>query len=143
MCAAAFIVRLTDCGACASGVQAPRAPMRALEQLTLPMRHGGFGLHIVDATAADAALLAGAEKAEAVMSAAPEKCKPLAGASRAPLAAAWQRVWDDVGVECKWDESARELPPVFVRAGLGKTMQGQVSRVVGDRAPAGAPRSSR
>ena len=74
MCAVASIFRLSDGGASASGVQARHAPMLALEQLTLRMRHGGNGLHAVAATMADAALLADATQAEAEMDAA-EKCK--------------------------------------------------------------------
>ena len=41
-----------------------------------------------------------------------------------------------MGAECSWDESARELPPDFMRDVLGKMVQGQVWRVVGDRADA-------
>lgn len=39
--------------------------MHAFEQLTLHIRHGGISLHNATATTADAALLAGAAKAEA------------------------------------------------------------------------------
>lgn len=113
----------------------PAAPPRLLEQLTLPIRHGGFGLHTTSAVESDAALLAGAAKAQLAMADAPAAFRPLDGAARPPLAAAWERVWDGVGDVGNWGDAARALPPEFVKTQLSH-VQGVVRRAVGDRAGA-------
>ena len=103
--------------------------MRALEQLMLPMRHGGSGLHTVDATTVNAFDLGGRDEG-------PEM-QAICGTPRTRrLRRHGKHMWDIVSAECRWDESARELPSEFMRDVLGRTVQGQVWRIVSDCAGA-------
>lgn len=111
------------------------ASARAVQQLRLPLRHGGFGLRDATPLVAAAALVAGASKAQAAMQNGPAVCQPFSGALRPALLSAWQRVYDDAAGECEWEESARDLPAEFVLEAL-PGVQKAVSRVVGDRAGA-------
>ena len=108
---------------------------RALEQMQLPLRHGGFGLRLASALEADAAILSAAAKGQAAVASGQASCQPLAGAARVPFLATWHRVYDAVAAECEWDPSARDLPPEFVRDTLPHVQQ-IVSRLLGDRAGA-------
>lgn len=108
---------------------------RAVQQLRLPLRHGGFGLRDATPLVAAAALVAGASKAQAAMQNGPAVCRPFSGALRPALLLAWQRVYDDAAGECEWEESARNLPADFVLEAL-PGVQKAVSKVVGDRAGA-------
>jgi hypothetical protein len=86
----------------------------AAQQMKLPIRHGGFGLRDTVSVVADAALVAGASKAQAAMEGGLDACKPFSGAARPALLAAWHRVFDDVGAACEWDASVRDPSPEFV-----------------------------
>ena len=130
--AVAAIFRLPTPGVAAN---ATTASDRALEQMKLPLRHGGFGLRSVSALEADAALVSAAAKAQAAVATGPEACHPFTGAARPPLLAAWHRVFDNVADACEWDPPARELPAAFVRDALPH-VQSCVSRIIGDRAGA-------
>ena len=98
----------------------PGVASPARQQLSLPMRHGGFGLRRTDAAAADAALLAGAASAQTALAAAPACLQPLAdgSASRAELLPRWQALHDAHAGNCGWDDAARDLPAGFVREQL-------------------------
>ena len=108
------------------------ASERAVQQLRLPLRHGGFGLRDATSLVADAALVAGASKAQAAMKEGLDACKPFSGAVRPMLLQTWQRVFDDAAAECEWERSARDLPDEFIDAVLPR-VQKAVSRAVGDR----------
>ena len=88
-----------------------------LEQLTLPLRHAGFGLRVTTADDADAALLSGVAAAEATMAAGHPSFRPLADGSavRASLLQRWHRLYDAYGERCGWLEDGRDLPADFVR----------------------------
>ena len=114
------------------------APEPLLAQITLPVRHGGFGLRTTSSVQADAALLAGAAKAQHAMADAAASSRPFDGASRPALQEAWTRVWaelGDAGSPEKWGDAARALPSEFVSGRLA-SVQGEVSRAVQDRAGA-------
>jgi hypothetical protein len=111
------------------------ASARAVRQLRLPLRHGGFGLRDATSLVADAAFVAGASKAQVAMKEGLDVCKPFSGALRLALLQAWQRVFDGAAGECEWEQSARDLPTEFVDVVLPR-VQKAVSRVVGDRAGA-------
>ena len=68
------------------------------------------------------------------MACGPAACRPFAGASRAPLLAAWRRVYGEKEVReaCGWDAAARDLPEDFVRGQL-PFVQAAVTRAVADR----------
>ena len=106
--------------------------VRAVQQLKLALRHGGFGLREATSLIADAALVAGASKAQGAMKEGPDVCKPFSGAMRRLLLQAWQRVFDAMADACEWEQSARDLPAEFVDAVLPR-VQKAVSRVVGDQ----------
>lgn len=112
---------------------AASAPLRT--QMLLPLRHGGFGLRGTTPVEANAALVAGASKAQAAMQGGQTACKPFSGATRESLLTAWQAVWDLAAGDCEWDVRARDLPPDFVLETL-PSVQSVVSRLVGDRAGA-------
>ena len=97
------------------GVAACRPDL--LEQLTLPLRHGGFGLHAMCETEADAALLSGAAIGQNVMAEGPVACRPLEpdSAMRAQLLPRWQRVHEQCHEQCGWIEEAINLPPEFIK----------------------------
>ena len=82
----------------------------ALMQVALAIRHGGIGFRAITTVGADAALLAGAAKAEAAMADAPPQRRPRAGASRAPLLHAWHRVHDAVARNVIKTAADRDLP---------------------------------
>jgi hypothetical protein len=106
--------------------------LTAVQQLKLPLRHGGFGLREATSLVADAALVAGASKAQAAMKDGLDACKPFSSAMRPEMQQTFQRVHDVVAEECKWGPDARDLPSAFVEAQLPGA-QKQVSRVEGDR----------
>ena len=121
--------------ACDDPARACGTAGREREQMTLPLRHGGFGLRVVTAVEADAALASGAAKAQAAMAQGPAACRPFEGASRAPLLETWRRVFDDVAADCKWEPDARDLPEDFVRDVLPRA-QHDVGLAIGNRAGA-------
>jgi hypothetical protein len=142
LAAVAAIFRL-PCEAAAgpAGSRMPACP--ELQQLTLALRHGGFGFRAATAVEADAAFLAGASRAQAAMlghpGAAPTDPRPPSSfrpfdeaSSRASLLATWRALVDDVGHQCGLDATARDLPADVVRDVLPQ-MQRAVSRVVSDR----------
>ena len=108
---------------------------RAREQMTLPLRHAGFGLRKVQAVEADAALLSGAARAQAAMCDGPEACQPFSSAARPALLAAWHGVHDFGEASSEWGPGARDLPSQFVADDL-PFMQTTISRLVGDQAGA-------
>ncbi|MES2940453.1 MAG: reverse transcriptase domain-containing protein, partial [Pseudomonadota bacterium] len=112
-----------------------RGAERARQQMTLPLRHGGLGLRVVQAVEADAALLSGAAKAQAAMLDGPEACRPFCGASRPPLLARWPAVHAFGDPSAEWGPGAVELPDQFVLDTL-PLVQTTVSRLVGDSAGA-------
>jgi hypothetical protein len=63
-----------------------------LEQMVLPLRHGGFGLRMTSLLEADAALLSGAATAQAALDGGKDSCLPFDGGRRHSLLAVWQRV---------------------------------------------------
>jgi hypothetical protein len=130
LAAVATIFRLPAPGTAAG---ADTASERAIAQMQLPLRHGGFGLRSVSALEADAALVSSVAMAQAAVAAGPEACHPLAGAARPAVMAAWHRVYDDVAATCEWEPPLRDLPFAFVRDTLPH-VQSVVSRIVGDRA---------
>ena len=111
------------------------APCRPdlLEQLTLPLRHAGFGLHVMSETEADAALLTGAAIGQNVMAEGPAACRPLepGSAMRALLLPRWQRVHAECHADCGWIEEAVDLDPEFVKHML-PTAAHDVARAVTD-----------
>ena len=108
---------------------------RARKQMTLPLRHAGFGLRAVQAVEADAALLSGAARAQAAMRDGPVACQPFSGAARPALLAAWHGVHDFGEASSEWGPGARDLSSQFVADDL-PFMQTTISRLVGDRAGA-------
>ena len=109
--------------------------IRAVQQLKLPFRHGGFALREATALVADAAMVAGASKAQAAMKEGPDECKPLSSAARPMLLETWLRVCNEVADAMEWDQDARSLAPEFVDTQL-HLAQKLVSRFEGDRAGA-------
>ena len=133
--ATAALFRLSAGPGAAAPTGVTTAPPNLLQQITLPVRHGGFGLQTTSPVEADAALLSGAAKAQHAMAAAAVRSRPFDGASRPALQAAWDRVWDgvgDAGSPAEWGDEARALPPEFVSGRLAR-VQGEVSRAVQDR----------
>ena len=108
------------------------ASTTVLQQMVLPLRHGGLGLRMTSSIEADAALLSGAAMAEAAMYGGKDTCMPFNGASRPPLLEVWRRVFDDCADDCGWGPDMRNLPDSFVEETLSQ-VQHRVSRVVGDR----------
>jgi hypothetical protein len=106
-----------------------------LEQMVLPLRHGGFGLRMTSSLEADAALLSGAATAQAALDGGKDFCLPFDGGRRHSLLAVWQRVYDETSDTCGWTADTRDLPASFVEETL-PLVQHRVSRVVGDRAGA-------
>ena len=106
---------------------------RARKQMTLPLRHAGFGLGAVQAVEADAALLSGAARAQAAMQDGPVACQPFSGAARPALLAAWHGVHAFGDASSEWGPGALELPSQFVADDL-PIMQTVISRLVGDQA---------
>lgn len=86
--AAASIFELQDVGG--------QDEARARRQLTLPLRHAGFGLRRTSAAEAKAALLAGIGAADTAVAAGPDTFRRLDG----PLKPQLQEYWDDVRAEC-------------------------------------------
>jgi hypothetical protein len=83
----------------------PYSAVDARAQLALPLRHGGFGLQVMSARVADAAFLAAAALAQAVVQHPP--FRPFNGASRGRLAPLWARVHAAglpaaPGASCAW-----------------------------------------
>ena len=133
--ATAALFRLSAGPDAAAPAGVSTAPPALLEQITLPVRHGGFGLHTTSSVEADAALLSGAAKAQHAMAGAAASSRPFDGNSRPALQAAFDRVWGDIGdagSPAKWGDASRPLPPEFV-AGRLAGVQGEVSRAVQDR----------
>lgn len=84
-------------------------PGRELEQMLLPIRHGGFGLRSSTALEADAAFLSGAAAAQLVMADALRQFRPFHTMRAAQLRNQWQRVYDDMSDTCKWPEGSRAM----------------------------------
>lgn len=105
---------------------------REAQQLSLPLRHGGFGLNFSSALQADAALVSGASMAQSALTGSMAALLPFEGRARAPLVAVWQRVFDAAAEACGWEQSARDLS-VALAEGILPGVQSAVSRVVGDR----------
>jgi len=140
--AVAAIFRL-PCSAAAGPAGARMPACLELQQLTLALRHGGFGFRATTAVEADAAFLAGASRAQAAMLGDPDapptdphppsSFRPFdEAASRASLLTKWRAVFDEVGPACGLDAAARDLPADVVRDVLPQ-MQRAASRVVSDR----------
>jgi hypothetical protein len=70
-------------------VDLPADPVVA--QLTLPLRFGGFGLHVTTTLEANAAVLAAASTAEVAMHSAPAPFRPFHPGS--PICASLMRQW--------------------------------------------------
>lgn len=116
----------------AIGPGATATQSEVLAQLCLPERVGGFGLRTTSETAAGAALVACAARAQAALAEAPEALQPLRGASRVPILATWQAVHKEVDDACGWGAAARGLPPEFERDRAPR-VQNEVARVLADR----------
>jgi hypothetical protein len=110
--------------------QLPNSADRSL--LTLPVRWAGFGLRVASRTEADAAYLTAAAVTQAAVAAGPEAFQPFSGATRAPLAVKWRRVFDDVAEPCGWDPIMRDLGDPVV-TGVLPTAQRVVARAIADR----------
>jgi hypothetical protein len=107
-------------------------PGRALDQLVLPCRHGGFGLRASTATEAHAAFLSGAASAQLVMAEAPRHFRPFDGPGVASLRQTWRGVFDDFATDCGWQQGARVLSAHTVRHVL-PVVQRDVARCSADR----------
>ena len=104
-----------------------------VQQLSLPLRHGGFGLRFSSDLEADAALISGAAMVQSALTGSMDACLPFVGPTRAPLVAARQRVFDDDATACGWEQSLRDLS-VALAEGILPGVQSAVSRAADDRA---------
>ena len=103
-----------------------------LDQLVLPIRHGGFGLRAVTEVEAQAAYLSGAASAQLVLADGPHQFRPFDGPNAASLLAIWQQVFDACATSCGWWASARSMNAQVIRD-LLPLAQRDVGRCVGDR----------
>ena len=110
-------------------------PGQELEQLTLPMRHGGFGLRKTEPLEASAARLSGVGVAQRVLADAPAVFRPLDG----PHAANYQILWSklrhlvpEVVEDCGGDATS-DLGSQAARDEL-PLLQHRVARALADRA---------
>jgi hypothetical protein len=81
-----------------------------LEQMTLPLRHGGLGLSCVDPALASAAYLAAAAAMHTAMREGPEAFRPFDGPSGALLRPQWEALHDR-GAGDLWKPELREVNP--------------------------------
>mgnify|MGYP001787467346 CR=1 FL=1 len=107
-------------------------PSRQLDQLQLPIRHGGFGLRASTELDAQAAFLSGAASAQLVLAEGPRQFRPFDNVGVARLRNTWQRVFDGHSGDCGWQQSARALSPHTVRHVL-PVVQRDVARCTADR----------
>ena len=103
-----------------------------LDQLLLPIRHGGFGLRATTEVEAQAAFLSGAASAQLVLADGPQQFRPFDGPSSAYLLAIWQQVFDACATSCGWLASARVMDARTIREVLPLAHR-DVGRCVGDR----------
>jgi hypothetical protein len=127
--AAAELFRLP--GGDGPGGYAP-APGRELDQLQLPIRHGGFGLRASTELDAHAAFLSGAASAQLVLAEGPRQFRPFDNVGVTRLRQTWQRLFDDHSGDCGWQASARALSDTTVRHVL-PVVQRDVARCTADR----------
>ena len=103
-----------------------------LQQLLLPIRHGGFGLRASSQLSADAAFLSGAATAQLVMADAPRCFRPFDHVGVASLRGQWQRVFDDMAADCKWPPGSRAMSAATIRTVL-PSVQRDAARCIADR----------
>ena len=113
------------------GGSAP-VPGSAVQQLLLPIRHGGFGLRATSGLSADAAFLSGAATAQSVMAEAPVRFRPFTGVGVASLRGKWQRVHDALAVDCQWPAGSRGMSAATI-TGVLPTVQRDAARCIADR----------
>ena len=82
-------------------------------QVTLPLRHGGLGLHMQSDEVSDAAFAAGADQAERNLKGRPAALCPLQGAGGASVRERW-RTLHARSVQCKGDAAAKDLLTEFL-----------------------------
>lgn len=111
LCAVADIFRLP----LGSGPGAPAVDLSQLEQLTLPLRHGGFGFRAVSELEAHGAFLSGAAAAQIIMEEGPPSFRPFDGPLGPDLRALWHTVYDKCHEAAGWSPEARALEVHTVR----------------------------
>ena len=104
---------------------------RALEQMQLPLRHGGFGLRLASALEDDAAILSAAAKGQAAVASGQASCQPLAGAARVPFLATWHRV--------RRRRCRMRMGPLGTRPPGGVRTRHPAARAADSVAPSGGP----
>ena len=106
----------------------------AIEQMTLPQRHGGFGLPRTTRDEADAAYLSGAAMAESALEDGAPECRPFSaeGGARAGLEERWQRLHGDLADKCGWRADEGLLTAEVIRDRLPRAGH-DVARAIGDR----------
>ena len=126
--AAIFELRTDNSGETASMREA------AMQQLTLPQRHAGFGLRRASRDDADAALLSGAAMAQAALADGAAACRPFDadGAVRAGLEERWQRLHPAYAADCGWSAEDGELTAEVVSACLPRVGH-DVAHAIGER----------
>ena len=107
-------------------------PSPELQQLLLPIRHGGFGLRASTALGADAAFVSGAATAQLVMAEAPRCFRPFDNVGSAKtLRGPWQRVYDAFAAACKWPQGSRGMSAATIQNVL-PTVQRDAGRCIAD-----------
>ena len=117
-----------------AGMEGPDMACSELgRQMTLPLRHGGLGLHMLSEEASDAAFVAGAGQAERNLKGRQAVLYPLQGASGASVRERWSGQHARYAEQCKWDATAKDLPAEFLdsRYGLPPKRGGRVGGVTG------------
>lgn len=109
------------------GGSAP-VPGSDVQQLLLPIRHGGFGLRATSRLSADAAFVSGAATAQLVMAEAPRRFRPFDNVGVASLRGKWQRVHDELAVGCQWPHGSRGMPVATIEDVLPTATQPAVSQ---------------
>ena len=98
-----------------AGMEGPDMACSELgRQMTLPLRHGGLGLHMLSEEASDAAFVAGAGQAERNLKGRQAVLYPLQGASGASVRERWSGQHARYAEQCKWDATAKDLPTEFL-----------------------------
>ena len=103
-----------------------------IEQLLLPIRHGGFGLPCSSELGAKAAFLSGAASAQLVMKDAPQMFRPFDGPNRAAFPASWQALYAACAADCGWPQEVQGITDQSLQSVL-PVVQRHVSRCVADR----------
>ena len=105
---------------------------RARRQLSLPIRHAGFGLRTSTELGAHAAHLSGAALAARALETAPQHVQPFRGEDRErSMQTRWEALFSAFGTQCQWTEDMKEVTAAAVRKEL-PMVESKVGRILAD-----------